>query len=498
MSWQSYVDDQLLSAASLNYESKTSYSIRVRTTDQNGLAFEKAFSISLNEVNEAPTDLALTNSTVAEDANVRTTIGTFTSSDPDAGGSHIYTLVDGTGGAGNSNFAIVDGQLRTAVNLDFETQSTYSIRVRSTDQNGLSIEKPLTITVTNANDAPTITSIENQVIPEDSASDVLSFTIGDVESAVGNLTVTVNSSRLDLIPLANITLSGTGANRGIKVTPLANRNGSCEISVSVSDGAKTTVMTFVVTVTPVNDAPTITGFAARTTLEDTPTGAIEFGISDNDVASNQLTVTATSSNLDLVPIANIVFSGTGSNRSLVITPGANQSGVATINVTVSDGELTATKSFQLTVQAVEDPTVITLNAQPLVYRISSKQVVPVDSTALVTDVDTGTAFAGMGLRVSGHGGKDTLSIMKQNGITTKGKNLLVGGTVIGTFSGGKKGLAFAVDFNAAATQTAIQTVARNIGFKAPANTTGNRSIQFLVINPRGNSAPVTRQIQVIA
>ena len=88
--------------------------------------------------------------------------------------------------------------------------------------------------------------------------------------------------------------------------------------------------------------------------------------------------------------------------------------------------------------------------------------------------------------------------MKQNGITTKGKNLLVGGTVIGTFSGGKKGLAFAVDFNAAATQTAIQTVARNIGFKAPANTTGNRSIQFLVINPRGNSAPVTRQIQVIA
>ena len=183
----------------------------------------------------------------------------------------------------------------------------------------------MTITVTNANDAPTITSIENQVIPEESASDVLSFTIGDVESAVGNLTVTVNSSRLDLIPLANITLSGTGANRGIKVTPLANRNGSCEISVSVSDGAKTTVMTFVVTVTPVNDAPTITGFAARTTLEDTPTGAIEFGISDNDVASNQLTVTATSSNLDLVPIANIVFSGTGSNRSLVITPGANVS-----------------------------------------------------------------------------------------------------------------------------------------------------------------------------
>ena len=48
-------------------------------------------------------------------------------------------------------------------------------------------------------------------------------------------------------------------------------------------------------------------------------------------------MTATSSNVALVPDANLVLSGTGADRTLVITPAANQAGTATITVTVSDG-----------------------------------------------------------------------------------------------------------------------------------------------------------------
>jgi hypothetical protein len=54
----------------------------------------------------------------------------------------------------------------------------------------------------------------------------------------------------------------------------------------------------------------------------------------------------------LVPNANIVFGGSGANRTVTVTPAAGQSGIATITVTVSDGQLSTPTSFQLTVNTV--------------------------------------------------------------------------------------------------------------------------------------------------
>ena len=70
-------------------------------------------------------------------------------------------------------------------------------------------------------------------------------------------------------------------------------------------------------------------------------------------------MTASSSNTTLVPTANIVFGGTGANRTVTITPAANQTGTATITLTVTDGTAaTATDTFVLTVTAVNDlPTI---------------------------------------------------------------------------------------------------------------------------------------------
>ena len=496
----SIVNDQLVTAASFDFELKNKYAIRVRTVDQNGLTFEKQFTINVGDVNENPTDLILSGTTLAEDSASGTTIGVFSSSDPDVGGSFAYTLVDGTGAADNSSFVIVNGQLQSAASFDFEARSVYQIRVRSTDQGGLVSEKPFTITVTNVNDAPTISSIVDQNILEDGATDLLNFSVRDVETAASGLSVTVSSSNLTLIPNASITVSGTGANRGVRVTPVANQSGSATITIVVSDGVKSSSTSFVVTVEPVNDAPTMASFGAHTILEDTVSGEYGFTVADIDTASNGLTVTATSSNPTLIPVANIAINGSGAGRSLVITPAANQNGVVTITVTVSDGELTSSQSFKLTVQAVDDATVVTMDSQPLVYSISSKAVTAVDSTVVINDVDTQAgAFAGTSLIVSGHGPKDTLSLLRARGITTKGKNVLFGTTIIGTFSGGKKGFPLTINFNGQATQNAVQTLAQSIGFKATGKATGNRTMQFRFVNPAGaNSIPANRQIQVMA
>ncbi len=58
------VGNQLKAATTFDYETKSNYSIRVRTTDQGGLFFEQQFSIQVTDVNEAPTNLLLSASTV--------------------------------------------------------------------------------------------------------------------------------------------------------------------------------------------------------------------------------------------------------------------------------------------------------------------------------------------------------------------------------------------------------------------------------------------------
>jgi C1A family cysteine protease len=104
-----------------------------------------------------------------------------------------------------------------------------------------------------------------------------------------------------------------------------------------------------------NTAPTISNIADQSTNEDTAKGPLSFTIGDAQTPADSLTLTKTSSNLTVAPLANIVFGGSGANRTVTVTPGANQSGTATITVTVTDaGGLSASDSFVLTVNAVND------------------------------------------------------------------------------------------------------------------------------------------------
>ena len=75
------------------------------------------------------------------------------------------------------------------------------------------------------------------------------FTVGDAETAATSLIVTGVSSDAELVPDANIVLGGSGANRSVTVTPLAGRIGGATITLTVSDGVRTTNRAFTVTVT---------------------------------------------------------------------------------------------------------------------------------------------------------------------------------------------------------------------------------------------------------
>lgn len=99
-------------------------------------------------------------------------------------------------------------------------------------------------------------------------------------------------------------------------------------------------------------APTISNVVDRSTLEGTPTASIAITVGDVETAAGSLVLSAASSNETLVSngAGSFAFGGSGTARTLVITPAARPSGTTVITLTVTDGDLmTATDTFLLTV-----------------------------------------------------------------------------------------------------------------------------------------------------
>jgi autotransporter-associated beta strand protein/YVTN family beta-propeller protein len=103
----------------------------------------------------------------------------------------------------------------------------------------------------------------------------------------------------------------------------------------------------------VDAPPTITALPDQTINAGSTTGPLAFTLGDDITAPGALTLSATSSNHDLVPVADIVFGGSGADRTVTVTPVPGASGVATITVFVTDAlGQSASRSFTLTVNAL--------------------------------------------------------------------------------------------------------------------------------------------------
>jgi glucose/arabinose dehydrogenase len=103
-----------------------------------------------------------------------------------------------------------------------------------------------------------------------------------------------------------------------------------------------------------NHPPTISAIANQT-LEKNAVFAAAFTVGDLETAADNLILTASASNPALLPPGSLTFSGSGANRELQLTLGDQQVGFAAIRITVSDGSLTASTSFVVTVPWDEYP-----------------------------------------------------------------------------------------------------------------------------------------------
>ena len=68
---------------------------------------------------------------------------------------------------------------------------------------------------------------------------------------------------------------------------------------------------------------------------------------------------SSSSNPALVPTNNIVFGGSGSNRTVSVTPAPDAHGTTTLSLTIGDGTNSTTTNFVLVVRPVNDVPIVT-------------------------------------------------------------------------------------------------------------------------------------------
>jgi hypothetical protein len=147
-------DRSLLTNEVFDLAVKSSYSIRVRAVDRAGLSVEIAFTITIMPYNQPPTDITISKSAVPENQPAGTAVGFFATVDPNVDDTFTYTG-ERRWKRDNALFTISGSTLKTAGVFDFETRTSYSIRVRSTDSGGLFTEKAFAVQITNVNEAPT-------------------------------------------------------------------------------------------------------------------------------------------------------------------------------------------------------------------------------------------------------------------------------------------------------------------------------------------------------
>jgi hypothetical protein len=258
----------------------------------------------------------------------------------------------------------------------------------------------------------------------------------------------------------SFTLNADGS---FSYTPAPNFSGSDSFTYKARDNTNldSNVATVSITVNPVADGPSVTvspgGNCANTA------GTMNLTVADDDTPAGSLTLSASSSNTTLVPNANIVFAGSGANRTISVTAvpqGTIQS--STITITVSDGGESSQTTITVIVGTNGAETLNGTSGSDMIFGRNDSDVINagngIDLACGGAGIDTINGGAGADT-LNGENGNDTLHgedgndtlLGDQGNDTLDGGNdddTLTGGSGADFFSGGP-GVDTATDFTPA-------------------------------------------------
>ena len=244
------------------------------------------------------------------------------------------------------------------------------ITVIAADPDGGSTTNTFLFTVFPVNDPPTLDSIGDMTVIENSGAQVvpLSGITAGPPNEIQTLTLSAFSYPPGVLTNLQITYTSPDSTGSLSFEPAQNAVGTATVRVYADDGAienNIVCRIFKVQVDPENQPPTITAIADQVTDVNTPAAPVNFTVNDAETAAADLVVSAFSSNPLLVPQTPeaLALAGNGNDWTLTITPAADQFGTAIISVQVSDtsgGQ--ASSTFVITVR--ENPQAPYITVQP--------------------------------------------------------------------------------------------------------------------------------------
>jgi VCBS repeat-containing protein len=155
-------------------ETAPSYNVAV---SDGSLTDSGSATVEFTNVNDAPTNITLSNLEVAEN-NTAAIIGNLNVTDVDSS-NFIFTLSD-------NRFEVVNSQLKLkdTQSLDFETESSINLEITATDDGNESVTESFTLLVSNVNDALTQTNLDLDIftISTQTGKPKLQVTLNDANS----------------------------------------------------------------------------------------------------------------------------------------------------------------------------------------------------------------------------------------------------------------------------------------------------------------------------
>ena len=279
-------------------------------------------SITVTAVDDAPVANGQAVSTNEDTPKALTLTGT------DVEGQALTFTVVGSPSHGSLSGTAPNLTYTPAANHNGPDSFTFKVTAGGVDSNLATV----TISVNAVNDPP-VAANDIATVNEDSGTNAINVLTNDTSAPDSGETLTITGKTNG----ANGTVVITGGGTGLTYAPNGNFNGSDSFTYTIADGNGGTASgTVNVTVTSVNDLPTISNIANQSTAIGVAEGPLSFTIGDVETSAAALTLGRSSSNTTLVPTGNIVFGGSGANRTVTITPAAGQTGTAIITVTVTD------------------------------------------------------------------------------------------------------------------------------------------------------------------
>ena len=243
------------------------YTVTVGVVDPRGLTHTQALTVSVLGVDEAPMLTGPTATTYAE--NGTAAVATYTATDPE--GEPIEWAVDGPDG---SLFAIdtPTGALTFQLPPDFEApqdtdqDNVYEITMAVT-AGADTVRQALTVTVTDENEAPTITGPTVLAYRENDTAVVATYTATDPEGdAIMWRVAGPDGARFALSASGELTFRRPP---DFEAPQDADQDNVYEIAVVAADASQSSERAVTVSVGGVDEAPVITGPQAPRVVENT-------------------------------------------------------------------------------------------------------------------------------------------------------------------------------------------------------------------------------------